>query len=227
VRDSFTGDRFNRIVNWLLTRDWCGGPTLVASNVMGVFAWRMFAYCRHIVAGITTRKGRVLGASFSLSTIGVIQMKDILALVWLVIFVALPVRVIWTYGGQWEFGPHGIPVIALSPDGTTYRDGNELDPITAAITRSGNEETIVGCWLGGMSVLLAGLACRARREKHVCNIRAKRRESEALLALAKRYEQEGRQEEAKRAFASYWQSVEEEMALWLSRRSTRRMIEQA
>jgi hypothetical protein len=155
------------------------------------------------------------------------QMKNVLALIWLVIFVALPVRVIWTYRGTWEFGPHGIPVSVLSSDGTTYRNGSEIDPVTAVVIRSGKEEQVLGCTFGVLSVLFVGLACKLRREKHVCNIRAKHRESEALLALAKRYEQEGRQEEAKRAFASYWQSVEEEMALWLSRRYSRRMIEQA
>jgi hypothetical protein len=154
-------------------------------------------------------------------------MKNVLALVWLVIIVAFPVRVIWTYGGVWEFGPHGIPMIALSPDGTTYRDGSELDPMTAAITRSGKEEAIWGCWLGGLIAFVAWLACEHRREKHAQNIKAQHSKSEALLALANRYRQEGRQEEAERAFASYRQSLEAEMALWLSRRYSRRMMEKA
>jgi hypothetical protein len=154
-------------------------------------------------------------------------MKNVLALIWLVIMIGLPVSVIWNHGGTWEFGPHGIPVSVLSADGKTYRNGSEIDPITAAIARSGKEEPLLGCTLGVVSALLACLAFKVRREKHVLNIRAKHRESEALLALAKRYQQEGRQEEAERTFESYWQSVEAEMALWLSRRSTRRMIEEA
>ena len=118
-------------------------------------------------------------------------MKNVLALFWLVIIVAFPVRVFWTHGGKWEFGPHGIPMIALSPDGKTYRDGDELDPLTAAITRSGKEETIVGCTLGGLIAFFAWSACEHRREKHAQNIKAQHRQSEALLALAQRYQQEG------------------------------------
>jgi len=154
-------------------------------------------------------------------------MKNVLALFWLVIIVAFPVRVIWTHGGKWEIGPHGIPMIALSPDGKTYRDGDELDPLTVAITRSGKEETIVGCTLGGLIAFFAWSTCEHRREKHAQNIKAQHRQSEALLALAQRYQQEERQEDAEKAFASYRQSLEAEMALWLSRRSTRRMMEQA
>jgi hypothetical protein len=158
---------------------------------------------------------------------GVIQMNKVYSLFGLVVMVGIPVRAICTYGGLWEFGPHGIPMIALSPDGTTYRDGSELDPLTAAITRSGSEETIVGCVLGVLSALFVWMACEQRREKHAQKIKAQHRESEALLALAKRYQQEGRRDEAERAFASYRESIEAEMALWLSRRSTRRMMEQA
>lgn len=154
-------------------------------------------------------------------------MKNVLALFWLVIIVAFPVRVFWTHGGKWEFGPHGIPMIALSPDGKKYRDGDELDPLTAAITRSGKEETIVGCTLGGLIAFFAWSACEHRREKHAQNIKAQHKQSEALLALAQRCQQEERQEDAEKAFASYRQSLEAEMALWLSRGSTRRMIEEA
>jgi hypothetical protein len=158
---------------------------------------------------------------------GVIQMNKVYSLFGLAFIVGILVRAMWTYGGEWEFGPHGIPMVALSQDGTTYRDGGEIDPITAAITRSGNEGVIWGCALGVLAVFFAWWACVAREAKHVVNIRAQHRESEALLALAKRYQQEGRQEDAQRAFASYRQSVEAEMALWLSRRSTRRMMEEA
>jgi hypothetical protein len=158
---------------------------------------------------------------------GVIQMKNVLALFWLVIIVAFPVRVIWTHGGKWELGPHGIPMIALSPDGKTYRDGDELDPLTAAITRSGKEETIVGCTLGGLIAFFAWSACEHRREKHAQNIKAQHRQSEALLALAQRYQQEERQEDAEKTFASYRQSLEAEMALWLRRRYSRRIMEKA
>ncbi len=150
-------------------------------------------------------------------------MSKFYALVGVVLMIVLPARMIWLHGRTWECGPHGLPVSILSPDGRTYRDGSEIDPYSSAIIRSGMEEPLFTAW----AAFMCWSAYELRRRKHVRDINARHRESEARLALANRYQQEGRQEEAERAFASYRQSLEAEMALWLSRRSTRRMMEQA
>jgi hypothetical protein len=155
---------------------------------------------------------------------GVIQiMSKFYALVGVALMIVLPARMIWLHGRTWECGPHGLPVSILSPDGRTYRDGSEIDPYSNAIIRSGMEEPLFIAW----AAFMCWSAYELRRCKHVRDINAQHRESEAWLALAKRCEQEGRPQEAQRAYASYWQSIEAEMALWLSRRSTRRMMEEA
>jgi len=150
-------------------------------------------------------------------------MNKLYALVGIVAMFLIPARIIWLHGRTWECGPHGLPVSILSPDGRTYRDGSEIDPFSNAIIRSGMEEPLFTAW----AAFMCWSAYELRRRKHVRDINALHRESEAWLALAKRYEQEGRPQEAQRAYASYRQSIEAEMALWLSRRSTRRMMEQA
>ncbi len=74
------------------------------------------------------------------------------------LFAAIILGMLWGHGREWEFSPHGIPVSALSPDGQTYRNGNEIDPLTLAIIRSGNEEAIAASIFGFAFLALAFLA---------------------------------------------------------------------
>jgi len=136
----------------------------------------------------------------------------------------IPARMIWLHGRTWDFGPHGLPVSILSPDGTIYRDGSAIDPYSEAIIRSGMEEPLRAALLA----IIAGAAYVLRKRLHVLDVNSRRRkESEALLALSQRYEQEGRWQDAQRVYESYRQSLEAEMAMWRSKRWTRRLLDKA
>ena len=71
---------------------------------------------------------------------------------------AIILGMLWRHGREWEFSCHGIPVSALSPDGQTYRDGNEIDPLTRAIIRSGDEEVISASLYGFLGLFRTFLA---------------------------------------------------------------------
>jgi len=58
---------------------------------------------------------------------------------WL-LFAGLGVNFASHYGTQWEFGRHWMPKALLAPDGCHYADGEEIDPVSGAIARSGKEE---------------------------------------------------------------------------------------
>lgn len=45
-----------------------------------------------------------------------------------------------------------MPTTLLSPDGQTYRDGSEVDPVTLALVNHGIEQEF---WLVGIEVVLA------------------------------------------------------------------------
>ena len=47
-----------------------------------------------------------------------------------------------TYGTEWTFGPHGIPITKLSEDRLHYADGSDIDPASLATARSSHEEVI-------------------------------------------------------------------------------------
>jgi hypothetical protein len=92
---------------------------------------------------------------------GVTVMKRTVPLsAWLAIglFAAFTFGMLCRHGREWEFSRHGIPVSVLSPDGQTYRNGNEIDPFMLSIIRSGNEEAIMAGILGVMLASLGLLA---------------------------------------------------------------------
>jgi hypothetical protein len=116
----------------------------------------------------------------------------------------LVARAGWLHGRQWEFGPRGLPVCVLSPDGTTYRDGSEIDPISRSIIDSGLQEVWYATFLGICAVLELDIA----RRKYIRVVQKRREKSDLFLALAQRYEREGRREAAEWAYASYRESLE-------------------
>jgi hypothetical protein len=64
------------------------------------------------------------------------------------IFIGLVIRYLCAYGGEWEFSLRGIPLPALSADGSTYRNGSEIDDISRGLIRSGLYEVYMGAMLG-------------------------------------------------------------------------------
>jgi hypothetical protein len=69
------------------------------------------------------------------------------------LFVGLTVNVITKYGKEWDLsGKYHMPTTLLSPDGQTYRDGSEVDPVTLALVNHGIEQEF---WLVGIEVVLA------------------------------------------------------------------------
>jgi hypothetical protein len=139
----------------------------------------------------------------------------------------LPARMIWAHGGRWEFGPHGIPVSALSADGKTYRNGDEIDPITEMMIRSGIEERVAGFAYGGLLLAVVVLAYEVRQYKQLLDSRARRLAAEGVREMAEQYEREGKHQEAQAAFEFYRQKLEAEVALWRRKRRWKRELDKA
>src|SRR5580658_1200553 len=108
------------------------------------------------------------------------MMNKLCAWLGIAVLIFLPARMVWTYGGTWEFGPHGIPVSALSADGKTYRNGNEIDPITEMAIGSGIEERVSGFAYGGLLLAVAFLAYQVWQHKQLLDSRARRMAAEAV-----------------------------------------------
>ena len=64
-----------------------------------------------------------------------------------------------TFGSHWSFGRYGMPRTLLSPDGRHFADGEPLDPMTAALVRSGHEEEV---YLGVVGLQAVGWMVLAR-----------------------------------------------------------------
>jgi hypothetical protein len=85
-------------------------------------------------------------------------MKNSNCLAATVFFLLATPRLMWLHGRTWEFGPHGLPVSILSADGQTYRDGSQIDVLSAGIIRSGIEEPLAAGFLaffGWVAIALA------------------------------------------------------------------------
>jgi hypothetical protein len=84
-----------------------------------------------------------------------------------IFFLLVTPRLMWLHGRTWEFGPHGLPVSILSADGQTYRDGSQIDALSAAIIRSGVEEPMWAAWVAfmGWAAVTLAMPRRARKSK--------------------------------------------------------------
>jgi hypothetical protein len=142
-------------------------------------------------------------------------------------FVAIVARVAWMHGQTWELSARRIPVSLLSPDGETYRNGDEIDPINRAMIRAGNQEQVMGWALVVLLALFVLWATEVWKYKQALELRAQRQASEAVLAMAKQFEREGRRADAQEAFEVYRRSLESQMALMRSRRSWKRELDKA
>jgi len=139
----------------------------------------------------------------------------------------LPARMIWTHGGRWELSRHGIPVSVLSPDGKTYRNGDEIDPITEMLIRGGTEEGVTACIYLTLFAATAGCIYQALKLRQAIQSQARREGREAVLEMAKGYEREGKMQEAKAVFDYYRRLEDEEMELWLRNPSLRQELDKA
>lgn len=154
-------------------------------------------------------------------------MNRLFSLLGIVCLVCIPLRLAWVHGGTWEFSAHGIPVSALSPDGETYRNGDEIDPITLGMIRGGTEEGASACIFIALFVAIAGCAYQALKLRQAIQTRARREARERVLQMANGYELGGKQEEAKAAFDYYRRLIDEEMKLWHRNPSMRRELDKA
>ena len=64
-------------------------------------------------------------------------MRNLLPWIGPVVFAALIVNFAVGYGKEWEFGRLGMPDTLLAADGEHYPNGEEVDPMTLAMARSG------------------------------------------------------------------------------------------
>ncbi len=99
-------------------------------------------------------------------------MKGAGLLGWL-IFGVSTVYCVATYGKHWDLsGKYHMPTALLSPDGKTYRDGSEVDPVTLALVRQGIEQEAMLGAVGTLVALFAVWVVKTRR--------AQRRQREAF-----------------------------------------------
>jgi hypothetical protein len=149
------------------------------------------------------------------------------SLVTVAFLIWVPVHVVRTYGGKWEFGPHGLPVSVLSPDGERYRDGDEIDPLTMTWIRAGVEEQVMGVLLGGLVTVVLTLANALRNLARVVERQEEWAEAKRIEALAYQYRREGRHAEADAAFKRFDAILESHVAELRSKRFTRRIFDKA
>jgi hypothetical protein len=92
-------------------------------------------------------------------------MKPVAWIGW-ALFVVLVTVNIGNYGKRWAFvGPCYLPKSLLDATGTRFRDGSELDPLTAALVRARLEEEFYAI---GLLVIVGGSAyCLWRMKQYV------------------------------------------------------------
>ncbi len=176
---------------------------------------------------ILNRGARPRRLSYSLRTKAGADMNKLFSWLGIAMMIFLPARMIWTHGERWEFSSHGIPVALLSPDGETYRNGDEIDPITLGMIRGGIEERVAACILLTLFAATAWCIYEALKLRQAIQSQARREGREAVLEMAKGYEREGKMQEAKAAFDYYRRLEDEEMELWLRNPSLRRELDKA
>ena len=128
----------------------------------------------------------------SLTRKAIAMMNKLCAWFGIAALIFFPARMVWTYGGTWEFSPHGIPVSALSADGKTCRNGGEIDPITEGLIRRGIEEQVSGFAYGGMLLAFGLLAYAVWQYKQLLDSRARRMAAEAVREMGEQWEREGK-----------------------------------
>ena len=80
-------------------------------------------------------------------------MKIVIWLGWLLLAFVV-VSFLAKYKSHWEFGRYGMPRSLVAADGEHYLDGDDIDPISLGIARTGREEE---GYLMAFCLILAGL----------------------------------------------------------------------
>jgi hypothetical protein len=115
-------------------------------------------------------------------------------------FLALTIRFVCMYGSEWEFGRYCMPRSLVAPDGRTYANGREIDPITLALIRADREEETFLTMLGVLAgVIVVGGASIYRGHRHLLRLQ----HMGNLLAVADKYQREGRWNEAGELLRQY------------------------
>jgi hypothetical protein len=116
-------------------------------------------------------------------------MKHVWGILGCGLFLFLTIYQATMHGRKWEFGTYGMPVSLLAEDGRHYRDGSEVDPLTLALVRSGNEETVHLIIVGVLLLMLGWLMLECRK-LHRLMVRR------AILDLVQEKRLKGKWEEA-------------------------------
>lgn len=114
------------------------------------------------------------------------------------VLLALFLRFICMYGSEWEFGRYYMPRSIVRPDGRTYADGREIDPITLELIRGDREEVCCLFMLGILAcvVVVGSVSLYLGQRKFV-----KLNQLWMMMQEAKRAQLEGRWQEAEELLA--------------------------
>jgi hypothetical protein len=102
------------------------------------------------------RRGQnLLAAAGGQQTKGAIPMKALWGILGWVVFIGLAGNFALQHGSWWEFGKFGMPHTLVAADGVHHPNGEEIDPVTLAMARSGVEEEAMLVGLCGVALLMA------------------------------------------------------------------------
>ncbi len=116
------------------------------------------------------------------------------------LFLLLTVHQVATYGRDWQVGKYGMPSSILAADGCHYGDGEEVDPITLALVRSGYLELaellLTGVVVGSVGLIIRSCHNHWRTCERHCQLKA-------LLDTATECQRAGQWKEAEEAFRRF------------------------